>query len=310
MMRQSRLFAISALIAAALLSLYVTPSQAVSAKDVTNISDTDIALPIIHSGETPKYKRVVALADGSAEIIAALGYKNILVGRDIASTMPALAQVPIDESAMQVSSESVLSQSPDLIFIDSNTSPATALATFKQSHIPMITISDSYSLGAIVSKEMAIASALGVPKAGALLASQVQALHYPNTGIKVAFLYLRGTASIYLIGGAGSGADSLLKATGFIDVGAAQLKLPFNALTSEELIKLQPDVLLLMTKGLVSVGGINGLVQIPGIAQTPAGRNHAVVTVDDSLLLSFGPRSVPMARALRPLLIAAAKKSA
>lgn len=282
-----------------------TPAEAVSPKSVSNISASQIALPIVHSGETPKYKRVVALGDGAAEIVAALGYKNILVGRDIASTMPELASVPIDESAMQISAETVLSQHPDLVFTDSNSSPQSALTTIKQSHIPIINIAASYSLSAIVSKELAIANALGTPKAGALLAAQVTGLHYPSTGIKVAFLYLRGTASIYLIGGAGSGADSLLAATGFTDVGATHLKFPFNALTSEELIALQPDVILLMTKGLISVGGLTGLQAIPGIAQTPAGRNGDVVTVDDSLLLSFGPRTVPMARALRPLIIAA-----
>ena len=124
---------------------------------------------------------------------------------------------------------------------------------------------------------------------------------------KGVFLYLRGTASIYLIGGKGSGADSLLNAIGVRDVGAENLKLPFNALSSEELIKLQPDVLLLMTKGLTSVGGISGLLALPGIAQTPAGQHKRVVTVDDSLLLSFGPRTVPMAQMLRPLIIAAAR---
>ena len=302
--RKSAIFTLAILVAS-LFSL--TPSEAVSAKNVSNISATDIALPVVHSGETPKFKRVVALGDGSAEIVAALGYRNILVGRDIASTMPALASVPIDESAMQVSAETVLSQQPDLIFIDSNTSPASALTTFTKTHIPMVTTSSSYSLGAIVSKELTIARTLGVPKAGALLAAQVQSLHEPATGIKVAFLYLRGNASIYLIGGPSSGADSLLQATGFTDVGATHLKLPFNALTSEALITLQPDVILLMTKGLQSVGGLSGLQQLPGIAQTPAGKNGAVVTVDDSLLLSFGPRSVPMAKALRPLIIAAAK---
>jgi iron complex transport system substrate-binding protein len=30
---------------------------------------------------------------------------------------------------------------------------------------------------------------------------------------------------------------------------------------------------------------------LPGVAQTTAGKNHAVVDVDDSLLLSFGPRT-------------------
>jgi iron complex transport system substrate-binding protein len=46
-----------------------------------------------------------------------------------------------------------------------------------------------------------------------------------------------------------------------------------------------------MTKGLESVGGIDGLVKLPGVAQSVAGKSKAIVIVDDSLLLSFGPRS-------------------
>ena len=45
------------------------------------------------------------------------------------------------------------------------------------------------------------------------------------------------------------------------------------------------------TTGLESVGGIDGLVEIPGIGQTPAGRNRRVVTVEDGLLYSFGVRT-------------------
>jgi iron complex transport system substrate-binding protein len=294
---------IAGLIAVLLISICPTAEASVS-----DINASQISLPIVKSGESPKFKRVVALANGAAEIVAALGYKDILVGRDIASTMPELKNIPIDESSMQVSAEAVLSEHPDLVFIDSNTAPASALNTLKAAKIRIVSVPSAFTLADIFAKEGLIAKILGVPKAGKKLEAQVSSLQAPPTGIKVAFLYMRGTASIYLIGGAGSGADSILKADGFIDVGAANLKNPFNALTAEELIKLQPDVLLLMTKGLESVGGITGLVQIPGIAETPAGQNRRVVTVDDSLLLSFGPRTVPMAKALRPLLIAAAKR--
>jgi iron complex transport system substrate-binding protein len=274
---------------------------------VSDISATTISLPVVHSHETPTFKRIVALANGSAEIVAALGYKNLLVGRDIASTMPELKNIPIDESAMQVSAEAVLAQHPDLVFVDSNTSPATALSTLRAAKIRMVSVPSAFTLADIQAKEAVISKTLGVPKAGKLLADQVSSLHFSPTKIKVAFLYMRGTASIYLIGGPGSGADSILSADGFVDVGAAKLKYPFNALTAEELIALQPDVLLLMTKGLESVGGLKGLVQFPGIAQTPAGIHQRVVTVDDSLLLSFGPRTIPMAKKLRALLMGAVK---
>ena len=62
-------------------------------------------------------------------------------------------------------------------------------------------------------------------------------------------------------------------------------------MTAEAIATLNPDIFLVMSKGLESVGGVDGLVQLPGIAQTQAGKNRAIVAVDDSLLLSFGART-------------------
>ena len=272
---------------------------ATSTPTVADISATDITLPIVHSGEAPTVKRVVALANGSAEIVAALGYTSILVGRDVASTMPDLASIPIDNPGHNVSTETVLAQKPDLILIDSNTSPTSALDTLKQSGIKIVTIPSTFDLKTVAAKESAVAAAIGTPKAGALLTSQITSISNQTKPIKVVFLYLRGTSSIYLIGGKGSGADSLITAMGFTDIGAANLAQPFSAMSAEELVKLNPDVILLMTKGLESVGGLAGLVQLPGIAQTQAGQHKRVVTVDDSLLLSFGPRTIPLIPRLR-----------
>jgi len=42
--------------------------------------------------------------------------------------------------------------------------------------------------------------------------------------------------------------------------------------------------------GLESVGGIDGLLKEPGIAETPAGQNRRIVAMDDGYLLSFSPR--------------------
>ncbi len=266
---------------------------------VSDISATDITLPVVHSGESPTAHRVVALANGSAEIVAALGYASILVGRDVASTMPELTSVPIDNPGHTVSTELVLSQKPDLILIDAHTSPTTALDTLKKSGISIVTIPSTFELKTIAQKELAVAQAIGTPKSGQLLVNQIASINNPTKAITVAFLYLRGTSSIYLIGGKGSGADSLIQAMGFTDIGAQNLAQPFSSMSAEELIKLNPDVLLLMTKGLTSVGGLTGLTQLPGIAQTTAGKRKRVVTVDDSLLLSFGPRTIPLIPKLR-----------
>jgi iron complex transport system substrate-binding protein len=90
----------------------------------------------------------------------------------------------------------------------------------------------------------------------------------------------------------------LLEHLGAIDVGAQKFAQAFSPITSESLIATDPEIILVMSKGLESVGGIEGLVSLPGIAQTKAGKNRAVIAVDDSLLLSFGPRTPDLLRQL------------
>ncbi len=281
--------------------IQIFPAQAATLPD---ISASSVALPIMHSGEIPQFKRIVALGNGAAEIVVALGFKKYLVGRDIASSMPELANIPIDTAGHQVNTEKVLSQRPDIIFIDSNTSPATAISQLKKSKIKIVSIPSAYTLADIAPKEKAIADALGTPRALSLLSTKLTSYKNSIKPTKVAFLYLRGTASIYLVGGQGSGADSILKAVGFTDIGAANFKTPFTDLSAEALVKMQPNVIMLMTKGLASVGGVKGLLKLPGVAQTPAGKHQRFVTIDDSLFLSFGPRTSEM----MPLLKTAIEK--
>ena len=68
--------------------------------------------------------------------------------------------------------------------------------------------------------------------------------------------------------------------------------------TAEALIEADPDVLV-MTEGLASVGGVDGLVKLPGVAQTDAGVQGRVIAVDDRVLLSFGARTPSLVAALR-----------
>ncbi len=61
-------------------------------------------------------------------------------------------------------------------------------------------------------------------------------------------------------------------------------------LSPEALVTARPDALLLLTAGLESVGGVDGLLALPGVAQTPAGRTRRVLAYDDQYLLGMGPR--------------------
>ncbi len=246
-------------------------------------------------------QRVIVLANGVAEIIQSLNGQSIMVGRDISSTEDSLSDIPIVTSGHQVLPEKVLGLKPDLVIIDASTGPKAAIETIRKAGIPVVETPESWSLSDLPAKVRAVGKAVGAYAQAELLVQQMESslkTSRVNNFPRVAFLYLRGTSAVYLIGGSGSGADSLLKAVGAVDVGAQNLDRPFNTLTAESLAALNPDLILVMSKGLESVGGVQGLLKLPGVAQTNAGKNAAVIDVDDSLLLSFGPRTPALVQAL------------
>ena len=103
-------------------------------------------------------------------------------------------------------------------------------------------------------------------------------------------LYLRGEA-VQIVFGKNSGLDWVIEAAGAIDVGT-ELGVVDNApLTAESVLRAAPDVFLVSTTGLESVGGLDGLLAIPGLAQTPAGEASRVIAHPDQYLFGGGPRA-------------------
>ena len=265
------------------------------------ISENDVSSVSIDSKTSFSVSRVVVLANGVAEIMNSLNARSILVGRDVASTEKEISDIPVVTSGHQVLPEKVIALKPDLVIIDASTGPKAAIDQIKSAGIAVVQTPESWTLSDIATKVSAVAQAIGAPQQGALLNSAMEAATNSSTlssKPRIVFLYLRGTSSIYLVGGSGSGADSLISAISAIDVGAQSLPRPFNTMTAESLATLNPDVIIVMTKGLESVGGISGLLKLPGVAQTKAGKNQAIIDVDDSLLLSFGPRTPSLVAAL------------
>jgi len=276
------------------LALLLSGCSEASNSSSYTISQDSVRSISLKNQATFSVSRVVVLANGVAEIMQSLNAQSILVGRDISSTEKSLESIPVVTSGHQVIPERVLALNPDLVIIDASTGPSSAINQIRSTGVKIVMTPESWNLSDISVKIRAVGAAIGANnQADALIEKMQQALSVTSVANKprVAFLYLRGTSAIYLIGGPGSGADSLLLAVGAEDVGAQKLDRPFNALTAESLAALNPDVILVMTKGLASVGGVEGLIKLPGVAQTTAGKNSAIIDVDDSLLLSFGPRT-------------------
>ena len=187
------------------------------------ISENDVSSVSIDSKTSFSVSRVVVLANGVAEIMNSLNARSILVGRDVASTEKEISDIPVVTSGHQVLPEKVIALKPDLVIIDASTGPKAAIDQIKSSGIAVVQTPESWTLSDIATKVSAVAQAIGAPQQGALLNSAMEAATNSSTlssRPRIVFLYLRGTSSIYLVGGSGSGADSLISAIGAIDVGA------------------------------------------------------------------------------------------
>ncbi|MFV2114514.1 hemin ABC transporter substrate-binding protein [Micromonospora sp. LOL_025] len=248
----------------------------------------------------------VNLYGSIAETVFGLGLGGNVIGRDTSTTFPAAAHLPVVTPAgHDLSAEAVLALNPTVVLADDSIGPPEVLRQLRAAGIPVVLIEAEQTLAAVPGHVRAVAAALGVPAAGELLVSRVEseiaAARRSAPGgraPRIAFLYLRGTAGVYLIGGDGAGSDAMIEAIGGVDAGSAVGLAKFRPLTSEGLINAAPDVILVMSAGLASVGGVDGLLKLPGVAQTPAGAARRIVDMDDGTLLTFGTRSGRTVQAL------------
>ncbi|WP_330255568.1 ABC transporter substrate-binding protein [Nocardia sp. NBC_00565] len=235
-----------------------------------------------------------------AQTVWALGMGDKLVGRSTAAAFPAVAAVPnVTGGSGSLNVESVLALRPSVFLTDSTSAAPQVREQLRAAGVTVVYFDPQRTMDGVVPQIEAVAAALGIPDRGQALAQRTRdeiaaasaAVPTQDKPLTIAFLYLRSTA-ITMLAGPGSGADALIEALGARDAGTvAGLKEPFVAITSEGMIAAAPDVLLVMSDGLKSVGGVDGLEKVPGIAQTPGGRNKRVVDMSDAVVLSFGPNT-------------------
>ncbi|WP_330180866.1 ABC transporter substrate-binding protein [Nocardia sp. NBC_01503] len=242
-----------------------------------------------------------------AQTVYALGLGSKLVGRSTSAAFPAVKDVPnVAGGSGSMSVEAIAALRPSVLLTDSTSATPVMRDQLKALGIATVYLDPERTIDGVGPQIEAVANALGVPDAGRKLAQRTKdeiaaataTVPARDPELRIAFLYLRSTA-ITMIAGPGSGADSLIAALGATDAGTASgIREPFIPITSEALIAAAPEVLLVMSDGLSSVGGVDGLAKVPGIAQTPAGKNKRVVDMSDAVVLSFGPNTGRVVAAL------------
>lgn len=241
-------------------------------------------------------RRVVALNGTTLELIYRLGKQNTIVGTDVTGTYPANKIASVGHWA-QLPAEGIISLKPDLVigtadnFATPNNTKLVGQLRAAGVKVLVLPASDAGGLGGVKTRLNLLAEVYGVPSAAASLSRSFDTTlaavkaNRPKAAPRVVFLYAHSPsdASIY---GTRGGANELIELAGGRNIA------PFEdtkTLTAEALVAMNPDAIILLERGLESVGGVEGALRLPGVAQTNAGKAKRIYSVDNSIRW-IGPR--------------------
>lgn len=295
------------------------PNTAVlTTRQVEQVESTEEpALPVTAASHFPSGDRRVQVTDISrivafdlsgsiAATIWGLGLGDRLVARDVSTTFPGTEDLPLVTSeGHAVNAEAVMAAAPSVIITDGSMGPRDVVEQLADTGVPVVFVKNVASYAGAANLATAVAAALGVPDTGKLLAQRIRAEVTQTRAevarlvpkkverrLRIAFLYVRANSGVYYLLGSGSGVDDLIDGLGGVDVAEELGWKQMQPLTDEALVAAAPDLILLMTHGLESAGGVDGLLAAkPAISLTPAGERRRLVDMADGDVLSFGPRA-------------------
>lgn len=250
-------------------------------------------------------ERIVSLNGALTEILFALDVGEYVVGRDVTSTYPKWIKDSIKDlgHVRSLNIESLAALKPTVILGTNSELNSDMKQAIQNLGIRHKFFEQDFSVDGTKSLISELAHFMDIAEPRVLLNkidSDLEKIHSFQQPPKVLFIYARGAGTM-MVAGEGTPMERIIElAKG---QNAVQEFKDFKPLTEEALLGSNPDVILLFETGLQSVGGVDGLIKTtPGILQTKAGKNKAVIAMDGALLADFGPRVGEAASILNKLL--------
>lgn len=263
-----------------------------------------LLLPLLSAQAGPP-KRVVVAGGGVTELVYALGAEKVLVGVDTSSQYPTAAlKLPKVGYLRALSTEGLLSLTPDAVLVTDEAGPAKTLEVLEQAGVDIQRLNSDYSVAGLLSRLEQMAVLLDKPIQAKILRQQIEQqqrelriLLRGRSGdpVRILFLLTHGGRSP-MSAGKGTAADALIRMAGAVNV--VDSFHGYRPLSQEAIAALRPDYILTTQQGLQQIGGAQSLLNRAGINLTPAAQKQQLIAMDALYLLGFGPRVVEAAREL------------
>lgn len=243
-------------------------------------------------------RRIVSIGGALTEIVFALQANADLVGVDTTSLYPGSAQkLPSVGYARSLSVEGVLALAPTQVIATEDAGPPAVLRQLSAAGIPVAVLAANHRFEGLIERVRHVGELTGrVAQATALQQTLQQEwtraraqVTQRMTGPVVRVLFVLAHApNQILVAGTDTSAQAMLEYAAVVN--AIDGFSGYKPLTPEAVIAAQPDIVALTDQGLKAAGGVNGILKLPGLGQTPAGRKRRVISLEAMLVLGFGPR--------------------
>lgn len=272
-----------------------------TATDVETTKDTTAVTKTAH--------KIVTLSGPVTEIVAALGHEGEIIATDVTSSYPeSLKKTAKDLGHVRsISIESIMALQPTLILATDKDMSPELLEKIKAAGVEAHVFTQEFSPEGTKKLIEEVAKVLKHEDYSALtnkIDEDMKAITPLAKSPKILFIYARGAGTL-MVAGKNTPVEKMITIAG--GQNAITEFEDFKPLTAEALIKGNPDVILMFDSGLGSLGGPQGVLKLPGVDKTNAGKNKKIITMDGALLSGFGPRTGEAAAQLNKLLAENAK---
>ncbi|HFQ5336578.1 TPA: hemin ABC transporter substrate-binding protein [Vibrio vulnificus] len=254
-------------------------------------------------------ERIISAGSAVTELILALHAEQSLIAVDVTSQLPDGQQLPKIGYHRRLSAEGLLALSPTKLIGSDEMGPAPVLQQLKSTGVDIEVVNTQANVDGLKARIDQIAAILNKQQEAQQLKSlvdqQVQSLkaNQPtNQKKKVLFLLIHeGRAAN--VAGTDTTPDAIINLAGAINPAADKIT-AYKPLSSESMVEMQPDVILVSGRSFEKLGGPDAIIKMmPLLAATPAGQNKQIMTIDGAALVGgLGLKSLAEAKRLNQLL--------
>ncbi|HCG7307530.1 TPA: ABC transporter substrate-binding protein [Vibrio parahaemolyticus] len=264
----------------------------------------------LFANNAPTSERVVSAGSAVTELLLALDAKDSLVAVDVTSSLPQGMELPDVGYHRRLSAEGLLALSPTKLIGSDEMGPTTTLNQLKSAGVDVEIVNTEANVDGLLHRIDQIATIMNSESQAANLKqevkTQVESLQAnqpaPSAKKKVLFLLIHEGRPAN-VAGLNTTPDAIIALAGG-DNPAAKKLTSYKPLSTEAMVEMQPDVILVSGRSYETMGGADAILNaMPLLAATPAGQTKNIITIDGHALVGgLGLKSLSEAKRLNTLL--------